>query len=235
MQQQDAQDHVFILLQDLVRLDNKDSIIIFPIKTNILEDETAKRKKSETVLSDIALNGIRVSLELNIADTGKSFLAIDNKVNDYEEDPACFQGLLCKKVDEKIVKNKVNCTSTESHESSFIVYNMPYYKQDTGCFDWAYGNDLCELIRFRNEPCLVLIDEDIYNKKEDIVDEIYRRFYGKKKVFQYDKNAQKLTEYKPCFLSEIPFPTVIFWAAVAGVGLYYSMSSGLASNLDITF
>jgi len=224
-QQQESQDHLFILLQKLVSHDKDNSIIIFPIKTNDLHDTKTKRKKSEEILSDIALNGVRVSLGLITEIAGKSFLVVDNKVDNYEDDPAQLEGWLCRLADKEIIKKSVNSESTESYGASFIVYNMPYYKQNEGCFDWAYGENLCDLLEHRKDACLVLIDEDIYNKKEDIVHAIYRQFYGKKKVLQYDKTYQKLTEYEPGLFSEIPFPTIMFWSALASVGLYCVMQS----------
>jgi len=224
MQKQHETELIHILLQDLVQRDNTNSIVIVPFKTNNLQDKTAKRKASETTLCNIALNGVRVCLGLHIPEPGKAFLLVDNKADNYEENPTHSHAWLCKKEDEKPTKYRIDSSSSAIYDSSFIVYNMPYYKHNEGCFDWAYGDDLCDLISWRDEPCLVLIDEDIYNKKEDTVDEIYRRFYGKKKVLQYDKESQKYTEYEPSLLSAIPFSIKVFWAAVAGVGLYYSMS-----------
>jgi hypothetical protein len=226
---QNAQDYVLLLVQDLVQRDDKNSIVIVPFKTNVLQDGTAKREASETMLSDIALNGVRVCLALNIPQAGKSFLVIDNKVNDYEEDPACFQGLLCKKVDEKIVENKVNRTSTESYESSFIVYNMPYYKHDEKILTWPYGHEFGDLLSGTKKPCLVLIDEDIYNKEKDV---LCRQFCGKRKILEYNKELQSYTEYKPSVLPGISFSSAIFWGALITVGLYYIMPSGLAKNFN---
>lgn len=236
MKEQSQQDQMWTLVRKLVRPGNEDSIIVFSFKTNTLSDKREKRRESETVLSDIALRGIRLSLLLDTATVGKKFLFVDNKVTHYEKNPACSQGLLVSKgMHGETPKENVSLKSTGSYNSSFIVYNMPYYKQDEGCFNWAYGEDLRDIICYRKEPCLILIDEDIYNKQEDIIDEIYRRFYGKKKILQYDKKSQSLTEYKPCLLSGTLLPTMVLWAAVATVGLYYAMPSGLASSMNTTF
>lgn len=235
MQKQRETDHIHILLQDLVRSNTKNSIVIVPFKTNDLEKGTVKRKTSESVLYSNALNGVRVSLELNIPQSGKAFLLVDNKADNYEENPTHSHAWLCKKVDENPTKYRIACSSSDAYESSFIVYNMPYYKQNKGSFDWAYGEDLCDLICYREEPCLVLIDEDIFNQKEDVVHEIYARFYGKKKVLQYDKESQKYTEYEPGLLSAMPFSVMVVWAALATVGLYCLMPSELTAAININF
>lgn len=224
-----SHEHVLILLQHLVGPDKKNSVIIFPIKTNDLKDEKIKRRKSEEELSGIALNAVRISLLLDSQTAGKSFLIMGNcDVVDYERQPAHSQGMLCKQVKKEVIKNVIDCSSI-SPNSSFIIYNMPYCKQDEG---WrAYSKDLEGLLYYQKEPCLILIDEDIYSS--DITDEIYKKFHGKKKVLEYEKLFQKLKEYQPSFLSETSFPMMAFCAGVVVAGLFYFMPSGLTESLTI--
>lgn len=220
--------HILTLLDKLVCSDNKNSIIVFPIKTSALQDERARRKESEEILSDITINGLRMHLQVTNNETaGKAFLILDNKVDDHKKNPVSCRGLLCKKIDGEIIKQEVNYGSREADESSFIIFNMPYYKQGDGCFEWAYAHELFDFLGHREDPCLVFIDENIYNKV-DPIDRIYKRFYGKKKNFKYDKFSHNLEEYKPSFLSEISFYEMVGWAALATVGLYYIMPSGPA-------
>ena len=236
MQKQHETELIHILLQDLVQSDNKNSIVIVPFKTNDLQGGTAKRKESEKILSNIALNGVRVCLELNIPQAGKSFLVVDNKGGNCKKNPTRHsdQGSLCKKAKTGITNDRVNCQTIAAQEASYIIYNMPYYRRDADCFYCAYLDDLYDHLRGRQAPCLAIIDEDVYSR-EDIVDEIYRRFCGKKKILLFDKKFQKYTEYQPSLVSQIGFPIVMTCGVLVMVGLFYLTPSGLATALDTTF
>ena len=199
---QQLQLQVHIVLQKLMNDVGEDSIIIFPVQTGKTYDKQLARKESQKLLSTIALEGVRECLNVKSTVMGTTFLVATNKVDTNETNSTCSdQGVLRKKTSTKIVKKGVCLESWRVNNASFIVYNMPYYNNSEVSFNAAYGRDFFECIDQKKSPCLVLIDEDIYDRNYQEYN-IYQLFEGKKKVFVCDRKYGILKKYNPAVFTE---------------------------------
>jgi hypothetical protein len=217
--------HMCALLQCLVK--DKDvgenSIIIFPVQTENAKNEQLKRIESQRVLSKIALKGVDTFLNSNSAVTGTTFLIATNRVDINQTDSTCSEhGLLRKKTRTKILKKEVHLDSLNADKASFVVYNMPYYNKNGIGFNGAYGCDFFECIYQKKAPCLVLMDEDIYDHHHQEYN-MHELFNGNKKIFLYDTKSGILKKYNYPLFTETScciFSFGVLWSALLLCGYF---------------
>ncbi len=185
----------------LLSPDCKNSIIICEVKTTPHDNHTHKKNQSTDDLIQFAATGIDFYQKKIIADDLR-LLIFGNKKKSHQNLKDCTVGIYKKQKNGRLETtrsyDRKNTLSGKNKNHSRIIYNIPWYSSHNSHEKQEHMNNIYDKLSENNIPALILIDNVLSYKNDDIARELYSIFNGKKRIVICNPYAETTIEnYQP--------------------------------------